>query len=455
MIGIVVSRADEASVHVGERLLDRADWEPFEDGDRPDGQGGGTCYRREGFELREFDDLHLYLEGVADAFGDPDGHDAGALDYVVFVSRHSGETGPLLSAHFTGNVGEAAYGGRADELAFATPNAHARVLQSLEEHAPAGYDVAMECTHHGPTDVGAPSMFVEVGSGEPQWRDPAAAGAVARAVLDLAGTRPHRERTVVGFGGGHYAPRFSRIVRETDWAVGHVLADWSLDDVDHVPTTVIDQAFERSGAVRAVVDGDRPELVATIEERGYRVVGETWVRETTGVPLDGVEVAEASICTVDEGLRFGDAAAESVPEPSVVELNPDLVGAALGADSASTLEAFRSHAVAYETEESGNRPTGVVALADEAALDPLVDALATVLGGGDASVEREGDELVVVSDSFDPTKARELGVPEGPAFGRLAGGEVVEVDGETVAPEAVHVEETTRYPLFEGDTPGR
>ena len=203
MLGIVVSRADEASEHVGERLRAIADWTERDDGERPDDRGGGTYYTRHGVELREFEALHLHLSDAAAAFEDP--------DLLAFVSRHAGETGPLLTAHFTGNVGPAEYGGTDGELARAAPDAGDRVLANLRDHAPEGYDVAMECTHHGPSRVGAPSLFVEVGSAKPQWRDPEASEAVARAVLDLAGREMDGGRTVVGFGGGHYAPRFSRI----------------------------------------------------------------------------------------------------------------------------------------------------------------------------------------------------------------------------------------------------
>lgn len=227
MLGIVVSRADSASTHIGEHLLELDDWEHHEDDSRPDAAGGGTVYRTEGACLREFEGLHLNLERPAAAFADP--------TLVVFASRHSGETGQLLTAHHTGNAGPAEFGGSANEFARACPSAHARVIDVLETHAPEGYSVGMECTHHGPSEVGAPSMFVEVGSAEPQWEDPAAARAVAQAILDLCGVAPdrpvedagtgsdseeHTRRQFVGLGGGHYAPRFERVVRETDWAAG-------------------------------------------------------------------------------------------------------------------------------------------------------------------------------------------------------------------------------------------
>jgi len=461
MLAIVVSRADSASVHIGEGLHKVADWTAHTDGTRSDGDGGGTVYRTDAVELREFDDLHLDLDGVADAFGRVDGEDGRTEpDLLVFASRHAGETGRLLTAHHTGNVGPAEYGGEPGAFARACPNAHRRVLAALREHAPERYEVGMEATHHGPTDVGVPSMFVEVGSDEPQWDDPDAAGAVARAVLALADTAPDapREngtrRQLVGFGGGHYAPRFERILAETDWAVGHVAPDWGLDAMGDPERNrdVIRRAFEASGADYAVVEGDQPDLKRVVDELGYHAVSETWVRETTGVPLSLVTTVEDRLGSVDEGVRFGDRAADhdgdaDAERPTVVALPDALLAEAQGIDGEAARAAVERATVAFETTESGTRAEGRALVASEGDRAALVDDLAAVLEAKYGTVERSSEAVVATETAFDPERARTLGVTDGPKLGRLAEGEPVTVGGDEIDPAVVHVERERRFPV--------
>jgi D-aminoacyl-tRNA deacylase len=441
VIAVVVSRADSASVHIGERLLELGAWDERTDGSRPDAEGGGTYYEREGFELREFDDLHIELTGVADAFSE-------SPAFVAFVSRHSGETGPLLTAHFTGNFGPAEYGGEEGSFARACPNAQKAVVEAFDRHAPDGYEVGIECTHHGPTDVGAPAMFVELGSDEAEWADPDGARAVARSVLDLSGVDADRERHLVGFGGGHYAPRFERIVRETDWAVGHVGADWPLDAMGSPETEenreVIRRAFEASDAAHAVVDGDRPALVEAVESLGYRVVTETWTRETAGVSLDRLDELEATLSPVEDGLRLG-ADSDADGDDAVVSLPDDLLSEAAGIDLDAAREAVSSNAVAFETREGGTKAAGRAVLADEGRYDDIVESLAAVLREKYDEVRHEETAVVAVRESFDAAAAAELGVPEGPAFGKLSAGRTVEVDDREVTPDDVRSEETVAF----------
>ncbi|WP_363467479.1 D-aminoacyl-tRNA deacylase [Halogeometricum borinquense] len=445
MIAVVVSRADNASVHIGERLLELADWVEQTDDSRPDEAGGGTYYRHGEFELREFDGWHLELERVADAFSE-------SPEFIAFVSRHSGETGPLLTAHFTGNFGPAEYGGDSGAFARSCPNAQKAVVEAFDRHAPDAYDVGVECTHHGPTDPGAPAMFVELGSGEDEWEDPAGARAVAQSVLDLSGVTADRDRHLVGFGGGHYAPRFDRIVRETDWAVGHIGAEWPLDAMGSPAENrdVIRRAFEASAAEYAVIEGDRPELVEVVESLGYRVVSETWVTESDGVSLERLETLEADLSSVEAGLRLGadaDAGAGDGDDYTIVSLPDDLLSEAAGIDRDAARTAVHENAVAYETREGGTKAAGRAALTHEDRYSELVDALASVLREKYDDVRHKQTAVVATRESFDAAAAAELGVPEGPAFGKLSAGQSVTVDGREVMPADVRSEETVAFKI--------
>jgi len=450
VIGLVVSRADDASLAIGEALGSLVEWEDREDPTRSDADGGGA-YRRHGdFELRSFEGWHLELDGVADAFSEPPA-------FVAFLSRHAGETGPLLTAHFTGNFGPAEYGGEPGELARACPNVQRAVVDAFDRYAPERYEVGVECTHHGPTDVGAPSLFVELGSTDSEWTDPEGARAVARSVLALSGVRPdaggddpERTRHVVGFGGGHYAPQFERILRETDWRVGHVAAEWGLSSMGapEANRDLVAATFERSAATRAVVVGDDPDLEAVVDDLGYRVVDETWLRETAGVDLDLVAALEAALGPIDDGLRLGAPAAADAPDPAgfeVIALPDDLLAEASGIDREAAVDAVRGRAVAFETVEGGTKPRGRAAVTDPGAVDGIVGALAGVLEAKYETVTREGDRVVATRRTFDPAAAADAGVPEGPAFGRLSEGDPVEVDGRRVDPEEVHAEETVSF----------
>ncbi|MDF9745637.1 D-aminoacyl-tRNA deacylase [Natrinema salsiterrestre] len=458
-LAIVESRADRASEHICDHVREHADWERRTDDARPAADGGGSYYRTDGAELRSFDDLHIELERPADAFDcDP--------DLLVFASRHSGDTGALLTGHFTGNFGPAEFGGEPDALADAAPNALARLLAAFDEYAPEAYEVGVEGTHHGPTDVGCPSLFAELGSGDEQWDDPAGAEAVARAVLELRDVDPHRSRQLVGFGGNHYAPRFERIVRNTSWAVGHVAPDWALEAMDH-PTAhrdVIERAFEASEADIALLDGEWPILEETLADVDCRVVGETWLREVDDRPLEVVDAVESELGAVEDGIRFGDRLAESI---AVVDLPADLLGTAQGIDPDRVRAIVEDHAVAFTTDNGGSRVGSRAAVPDdgesgiehESATESqsddsssgqrmrIVEELAELLEAKYETVRIEDDAVVAEETAFDPALAHQVGVPEGPKFGALADGDSVTVDGRTINPERVRTERIHRFPI--------
>ncbi|KDE58160.1 hypothetical protein EL22_06700 [Halostagnicola sp. A56] len=495
MIAIVESRADSASEHICQHLRECADWTELIDDDRPDEDGGGTYHRTDSFELRSFDELHIDLERPAEAFdGDP--------DLLVFASRHAGDTGALLTGHFTGNFGPAEFGGDDHALAETAPNALARLLEAFETHAPKNYDVGMECTHHGPTDVGCPSLFAELGSDEPQWNDPEGARAVAQAILELGAVErsaaaggtaagdtseggtagdgcvaPHRERQVVGFGGNHYVPRYQRIVEGTPWAVGHIASAWALDDMgdpDEYPD-VIEAAFDTSGADLAVLEGTWPDLERVIEDLGYEIVSETWLREVGDRSLELVRAVESELGPVESGIRFGDrrvsledgqvtleAGNANLEESnegdsedddangeafSIVDLPAALLDTAESIDPERVRQCVEATTVAFATENGGSRVGSTAAVPSEGVPSTLIESLAEVLEEKYDRVRLEDDAVVAEERAFDPDLAAEAGVPEGPKFGALANGSPVTVDGKAINPEEVRADRTDRFPV--------
>nr|WP_264474974.1 D-aminoacyl-tRNA deacylase [Salinirubrum litoreum] len=459
-------------------MVDLADWTECEDTETPADEGGGTVYRLPAdapetpgevpVELRTFAELHIDIDDPTPAFGD--------LDLLVFASRHSGDTGALLTAHFTGNFGPATYGGEAGSFARACPNAQKAIVSAFDEHAPADYEVGIECTHHGPTAVDVPTMFAELGSGEEQWRDPEGARAVARAILAVVGVPADGDKQVVGFGGGHYAPRFERVIRETDWAVGHIGADWPLEEMGAPDANreTLRRAFDASATDYALLEAEYPDLEAVLDDLGCRVVSETFVRETDRVPLSLVEDAESRLCRVDDGLRFGDPAriggdgghsASPAPESDTTDAAPaatadlvvrdlpsDLLSAAQGIDEAAVWDCVRDACLAFETVEHGSTVAGRAGFWRGSVVEDtarLLAALIEVLREKYDEVTRVTDEetaeVVARRSTFDPEKAKTLGISEGPAFGRLASGQAVEVGGRTIRPETVESEEVRQF----------
>lgn len=92
-------------------------------------------------------------------------------DAVIFASRHRSESGePALTVHWTGNcTSRSDLGGTPRSLSFADPPRSRAALLALDEARQAmklNYAVTLEATHHGPTGLGVPTLFIELGSTE-------------------------------------------------------------------------------------------------------------------------------------------------------------------------------------------------------------------------------------------------------------------------------------------------
>ena len=168
-------------------------------------------------------------------------------ELIVFLSRHSSKSGkPTLSVHTPGNFTDAELGGLPRRLSVAPASAMRDALKALAQfksELKLDYDVSYECTHHGPS-LNVPTMFVELGSTPQQWRDEAAAEAVAKAAMQAITDFQDSEQTaVLGIGGPHYNPRFTQLALEDNALFGHIIPKYTLPDVD---AEILRQCIERT-----------------------------------------------------------------------------------------------------------------------------------------------------------------------------------------------------------------
>ncbi len=154
-------------------------------------------------------------------------------EYCVVASRHRAESGnKTLTVHSTGNFGKAEMGG-SDGILQMTQSLALRQAQLLflEKKQKYGmdYEVSREVTHHGPTDLPFPLIYVEVGSTPVEWGDEKACSVAAEVISELTAGRLEAKKSAVGFGGPHYAPNFNPLVGE--YALGHILPKYASQQI--------------------------------------------------------------------------------------------------------------------------------------------------------------------------------------------------------------------------------
>ncbi len=171
-------------------------------------------------------------------------------DLFIFGSKHKSESQrPSLLTHSTGNwSNEALFGGNPHQLAIAPAFAIKDALLELkiqqEELDLSDFEVSLEVTHHGPTNLSTPLVFIELGSNEEHWRNEVGAEAVANAIMKVASSK-NSYKTVIGFGGTHYCPNFNRLIYNSDVATSHIAPKYALDNIDQMVKRAIERTMEK------------------------------------------------------------------------------------------------------------------------------------------------------------------------------------------------------------------
>ena len=368
-----------------------------------------------------------------------------AADLIIFLSRHaSSRPEPVLTVHVTGNIGAAELGGVAGSLAVASPGWMHAVLCGLSRHAPPGYRVSYEVTHHGPTELDTPSFFVEIGSTEDEWRDVRAGRAVAHSLLEAG---PDATLNLVGIGGTHYARRETEISLRSRAAFGHIVHSRYAQSLgpEMLASLVMKSAAEAVYVDRkAVSPGELDHIDSLAAGLGIPRLSETELIQLRHISISlwhairriGEELYPGSPVSLAGALREGVPARISLPKDLLAEtlrVDPEGFRAALGNLPVAFFSSGRNN-ILPDLITTGKNPPDI--------LNDLISLCVTTICSGETTAI-EGDRLIIRRTGFDPEKARNLGIPPGPLYGELMKGNLVVVNGREITPDMVRISRIT------------
>ncbi|MFH1456024.1 MAG: D-aminoacyl-tRNA deacylase [archaeon] len=208
-------------------------------------------------------------------------------ELYVFVFRHLGKGLPRLTVHPCGNFvlpkpdSKVPYRGEPHRIAYSHPaymKMALKFMDKVNKERELGYNVSYEVTHHTPTELKAPLMFLEIGDTEEHHNDEKAIQAIADTVLHIIETQPEACDNCIAIGGDHYTGRFTRRALTESYAFAHFIPSYAMPDVT---PEVVELAIDRvvGGVKYAVFDRkgksteeDRNKIFKVFEEKDIELI---------------------------------------------------------------------------------------------------------------------------------------------------------------------------------------
>ncbi|AHF79674.1 D-aminoacyl-tRNA deacylase [Thermococcus paralvinellae] len=250
---IMTTKIDLASMNIKQKLI-----ENFGFGESEDKFDGNIVYRKNNIlilttnqEMIYYDHLDKEIEKQLNI----------KPELIIFASRHSSKQKlPALTTHVTGNWGEAMYGGKDNSLAIAQPSAMKLALMKMSELNDLGWTVCYEATHHGPSEVDVPSLFIEIGSSEEEWVNDRAGEILAETIMHvIKNYQKTNFKVAIGIGGGHYAPKQTKVALNSDIAFSHIVPKYAHPVSKDMLLKAIERTAEKVEAIYVDWKGSKGE----------------------------------------------------------------------------------------------------------------------------------------------------------------------------------------------------
>ncbi len=136
-----------------------------------------------------------------------------------------------ICIHTPGNWSKAEFGGKDKTLCISPANYIKEAFLYLQKNNKTDYEITLEVDHHGPY-LTKPCFFIEIGSSEKQWIDPAPAKLIASTLKFLFNKKIKDYETAIGLGGMHYCNNFNKIESSTNIAFSHICPKYYLSNLN-------------------------------------------------------------------------------------------------------------------------------------------------------------------------------------------------------------------------------
>lgn len=172
---------------------------------------------------------------------------------IIVLSKHQSKAGKIsLTTHSIGNFSKAEFGGIDKKLCGTLPKINTNILRTLNKKNyffNKKFLVCFEATHHGPFTEKNVS-FIELGSSKKEWNNLKYARIIAESIIDST-LKENDDKIVIGIGGGHYAPDFTKLSLRKNYSFGHICPSYQLDFLDE---NLLEQMISKSKAEEIILD---------------------------------------------------------------------------------------------------------------------------------------------------------------------------------------------------------
>jgi len=229
----------------------------------------GDVYKGKDFDLAIISDPVISADWLEEKF-DYDGY--------VFLSKHAAESNVLaLTCHNTGNFSDANFGGHSRQVSIPHPHLQKLYIQTLwnvRSKFPK-FQITIEATHHGPTALSKPALFIEIGTTEKEWNDVNLCNSVAEIIVKVMKKKQKSYPIAMCFGGTHYSDKFTSELIHGEHSLGTVVPKYAFEQIDK---NLFYHILERNvGATVALLDWkgmgkNKQKLLSMLEETDLEVI---------------------------------------------------------------------------------------------------------------------------------------------------------------------------------------